>query len=234
MLRSSLNASRRLQPGKVKVNKKNKRTSIDHKQTEFSHMTNQSNDYNDIDANAHSQKGNRDEEKSSRRTNFYGFSKMFDVIMRNLRATRRSKQTYSKSCPVSIKSSPMHDPDVGNGRDERRNSFYSRDHSIQAAIAHCKKSSEITEALVDYMSNLRYTISLHGIRFNYKLLSQVDEDDYDTTEEFNEAEQPSWKNNNTKPEAYSFSNAQDKNRKINGQTKSKEPPKSESRNLNLS
>ncbi|KAI7729828.1 hypothetical protein M8C21_029431 [Ambrosia artemisiifolia] len=61
---------------------------------------------------------------------------------------------------------------------------------------------------------------------------QADEDDYDTTEEFYEAEQPSWKNNNTKVEAYNFSNAQDKNRIINGQTKSREPPRSESRNWN--
>lgn len=61
---------------------------------------------------------------------------------------------------------------------------------------------------------------------------QADEDDYDTTEEFYEAEQqPSWKNN-TKVESYNFSNAQDKNRRINGQAKSKEPPKSESRNSN--
>ncbi|PWA92150.1 ATP binding microtubule motor family protein [Artemisia annua] len=58
---------------------------------------------------------------------------------------------------------------------------------------------------------------------------QADEDDYDTTEEFYEPEQPSWKNN-TKVESYSFSNALDKNRRINGQTKSKEPPRSESRN----
>ncbi|MFS7992323.1 putative plus-end-directed kinesin ATPase [Helianthus anomalus] len=63
---------------------------------------------------------------------------------------------------------------------------------------------------------------------------QADEDDYDTTEEFYEPEQPSWKynNNNTKVEAYNFSNAQEKNRIINGQTKSREPPKSESRNWN--
>ncbi|XP_076887932.1 kinesin-like protein KIN-13B isoform X2 [Bidens hawaiensis] len=64
---------------------------------------------------------------------------------------------------------------------------------------------------------------------------QADEDDYDTTEEFYEPEpqQPSWKNNNTRTEAYNFSNAHDKNRRINGQTKSREPPpKSESRNLN--
>ncbi|PWA43723.1 hypothetical protein CTI12_AA533020 [Artemisia annua] len=66
-------------------------------------------------------------------------SKMLDVVMKNIGITRRSKQMGSKSCPVSIKSSPLHDPD-GNTRDERRNSFYSRDHSIQAAIAHCKKS----------------------------------------------------------------------------------------------
>ncbi|XP_022006122.1 kinesin-like protein KIN-13B isoform X2 [Helianthus annuus] len=63
---------------------------------------------------------------------------------------------------------------------------------------------------------------------------QADEDDYDTTEEFYEPEQPSWKynNNNYKVEAYNFSNAQEKNRIINGQTKSREPPKSESRNWN--
>ncbi|KAM0020239.1 putative plus-end-directed kinesin ATPase [Helianthus debilis subsp. tardiflorus] len=63
---------------------------------------------------------------------------------------------------------------------------------------------------------------------------QADEDDYDTTEEFYEPEQPSWKynNNNTKVEAYNFSNAQEKNKIINGQTKSREPPKSESRNWN--
>ncbi|XP_071691981.1 kinesin-like protein KIN-13B isoform X1 [Rutidosis leptorrhynchoides] len=63
---------------------------------------------------------------------------------------------------------------------------------------------------------------------------QADEDDYDTTEEFYEAEQqqPSWRNN-TKVESYNISNAQDKNRRINGQTKSKEPPpKAESRNWN--
>ncbi|KAK1416838.1 hypothetical protein QVD17_25955 [Tagetes erecta] len=61
---------------------------------------------------------------------------------------------------------------------------------------------------------------------------QAEEDDYDSAEEFYEAEQPSWKNNNTKVEPYSFSNAPDKNRRINGQTKSKDPPKSESRNWN--
>ncbi|KAL4589183.1 hypothetical protein LXL04_002088 [Taraxacum kok-saghyz] len=73
-----------------------------------------------------------------------------------------------------------------------------------------------------------------------------DEDDYDTTEELYETEQQqqqqqSWKsnnnnNNNMRSEAYSFSNVQDKNRKVNGQPKVKEqpppPPKSESRNWN--
>ncbi|KAF5785335.1 hypothetical protein HanXRQr2_Chr10g0427461 [Helianthus annuus] len=140
MLRSSLNASRRLHPpAKVKVNKKIQKTSTDHKQRDCSHMTNKSIDNNDIVEKTLSQSQNQEEQKSSKGMNFYGFSKMLDVIMKNLRMTRRSKQTYSKSCPVSIKSSPMHDPS-GNARDERRNSFYSRDHSIQAAIAHCKKS----------------------------------------------------------------------------------------------
>ncbi|XP_076917626.1 uncharacterized protein LOC143577782 [Bidens hawaiensis] len=141
MLRSSLNASRRLQPpAKVKVNKKNKRTSIDYKQRDYSHMTNKSSS-NNIVSNIFSQKQILEEEKSLKKVNFYSFSKMLDVIMKSIRTTRRSKHTYSKSCPASIKSSPMHDIDVGNARDERRNSFYSRDHSIQAAIAHCKKSS---------------------------------------------------------------------------------------------
>ncbi|KAJ0523643.1 putative plus-end-directed kinesin ATPase [Helianthus annuus] len=63
-------------------------------------------------------------------------------------------------------------------------------------------------------------------------LEQVEEDDYESAEEFYEAEQPSWKNNNSKVEPYSFSNAPDKNRRTNGQTKSKEPPKAESRNWN--
>lgn len=62
---------------------------------------------------------------------------------------------------------------------------------------------------------------------------QADEDDYDdTTEEFYEPEQPSWKNN-AKVEPYnSFSNAQDKNGRINGPSKLKEPTKFESRNRN--
>ncbi|XP_071716190.1 kinesin-like protein KIN-13B isoform X2 [Rutidosis leptorrhynchoides] len=55
----------------------------------------------------------------------------------------------------------------------------------------------------------------------------ANEDDYDTTEESYEAEQqPSWKN---KVESYNFSNVQDKNRRVNGQTKSNDPPKPESR-----
>ncbi|KAD6794597.1 hypothetical protein R6Q59_021431 [Mikania micrantha] len=61
---------------------------------------------------------------------------------------------------------------------------------------------------------------------------QADEDDYDSAEELYEVEQPSWKNNNTKFEPYSFVNAPDKNRRINGQAKSKDPPKSETRNWN--
>ncbi|KVH92968.1 Kinesin, motor domain-containing protein [Cynara cardunculus var. scolymus] len=60
---------------------------------------------------------------------------------------------------------------------------------------------------------------------------QADEDDYDTTEEFYETEQPSWKNN-AKAEAYGSLNGQDKSRRINVQTKLKEPPKPDSRNWN--
>ncbi|KAI7745050.1 hypothetical protein M8C21_002251 [Ambrosia artemisiifolia] len=61
---------------------------------------------------------------------------------------------------------------------------------------------------------------------------QVDEDEYESAEEFYEAEQPSWKNTNSKVEPYSYSNAPDKNRRTNGQTTSREPPKSETRNWN--
>ncbi|XP_059296770.1 uncharacterized protein LOC132049835 [Lycium ferocissimum] len=48
-----------------------------------------------------------------------------------------NKPNKSKSCPSSIKSSPMHSNIVCD--DEVRR-FYSRDNSVQAAIAHCKKS----------------------------------------------------------------------------------------------
>ncbi|KAD1722741.1 hypothetical protein E3N88_42394 [Mikania micrantha] len=140
MLRSSsLNASRRLQPAKVKIKVNKKSTSVDHKQTDCGHMIWKSSDNNDILANTHSQRRNH-RERSSRIMNFNGFIKMLGLIMRNVKTTRIPKQTDSKSCPVSIKSSPMHDPNTGNDCDERRNSFYLRDHSIQAAIAHCKKS----------------------------------------------------------------------------------------------
>ncbi|KAK4724616.1 hypothetical protein R3W88_027395 [Solanum pinnatisectum] len=47
-----------------------------------------------------------------------------------------NKHNSSKSCPSSIKSSPMHNNVCED--DVRR--FYSRDNSVQAAIAHCKKS----------------------------------------------------------------------------------------------
>ncbi|KAK9067757.1 hypothetical protein SSX86_011868 [Deinandra increscens subsp. villosa] len=139
ILRSSFIASHRLQEVKVKVNI-NKKASIDRKQIDYGHITTKSNDSNDIVVNTESQRRSSKEDKSSTRVKFKGFSKMLDVIMKNIKPTRRSKQASSKSCPVSIKSSPSHDPSAGNGGNERRNSSYSRDRSIQAAIAHCKKS----------------------------------------------------------------------------------------------
>ncbi|XP_009797935.1 uncharacterized protein LOC107820617 [Nicotiana tabacum] len=48
------------------------------------------------------------------------------------------KNSKSKSCPNSIKSSPMHSNN--NGYDDEVRRFYLRDNSVQAAIAHCKKS----------------------------------------------------------------------------------------------
>ncbi|CAN4126282.1 unnamed protein product [Withania somnifera] len=52
------------------------------------------------------------------------------------RALSTNKQNKSKSCPSSINSSPMH----SNVCDDEVRRFYSRDNSVQAAIAHCKKS----------------------------------------------------------------------------------------------
>lgn len=49
-----------------------------------------------------------------------------------------NKQNKSKSCPSSIKSSPMHNNNNVCDDDVRR--FCLRDNSVQAAIAHCKKS----------------------------------------------------------------------------------------------
>lgn len=57
---------------------------------------------------------------------------------------------------------------------------------------------------------------------------QADGEDYDASEEFCEPEKPSWKKN-VKVEAYSFS--EDKVRRVNGQTKWKEPAKLDSKSL---
>ncbi|XP_009606101.1 uncharacterized protein [Nicotiana tomentosiformis] len=54
------------------------------------------------------------------------------------RTSFANKHSKSKSCPSSIKSSPMHSNNISCGDEVRR--FYSRDNSVQAAIAHCKKS----------------------------------------------------------------------------------------------
>ncbi|KAK4377410.1 hypothetical protein RND71_003706 [Anisodus tanguticus] len=50
-----------------------------------------------------------------------------------------NQQNKSKSCPSSIKSSPMHN----NVCDDEVRKFYSRDNSVQAAIAHSLKSLPI-------------------------------------------------------------------------------------------
>lgn len=47
-----------------------------------------------------------------------------------------NKHNKSKSCPSSIKSSPIH----SNVCDDEVRRFYSKDNCVQAAIAHCKKS----------------------------------------------------------------------------------------------
>ncbi|OIS99944.1 PREDICTED: uncharacterized protein LOC109230388 [Nicotiana attenuata] len=54
------------------------------------------------------------------------------------RTSFANKHRKSKSCPNSIKSSPMHSNN--NSCDDEVRRFYPRDNSVQAAIAHCKKS----------------------------------------------------------------------------------------------
>lgn len=47
----------------------------------------------------------------------------------------------ARSCPSSIKSSPLHDNNNGRTtRSDYHNKLYARENSIQAAIAHCKSS----------------------------------------------------------------------------------------------
>lgn len=59
---------------------------------------------------------------------------------------------------------------------------------------------------------------------------QADGDDYDASEEFYEPVKPVWKKNG-KVDAYAFSSSEDKVRRTTSQTKWKEPPKSDFRNL---
>ncbi|KAL7582435.1 uncharacterized protein LOC111876128 isoform X1 [Lactuca sativa] len=114
------------------TNKVNKKIPMDNKPNKLG-IQRDSSDMVNTNSN---KKRNKQEEKSSKS----GFNKMFGGFMKNIGICRRSKHVGSKSCPVSIKSSPMHDNDVRDTCDERRNSFYLKDHSIQGAIAHCKKS----------------------------------------------------------------------------------------------
>ena len=56
---------------------------------------------------------------------------------------------------------------------------------------------------------------------------QTERDEFDVSEEFCEQEKPSWKNGRVEP--YHISHSEDKNRKVNGQTKWKEPSKFETK-----
>lgn len=91
---------------------------------------------------------NRDKSTSSSVAGIINFKAMRGVLDALVVRTRRyytsartgtlsvNKQNKSKSCPSSIKSSPMH----SNVCDDEVKRFYSRDNCVQAAIAHCKKS----------------------------------------------------------------------------------------------
>ncbi|KAL7222190.1 hypothetical protein ACSBR1_023991 [Camellia fascicularis] len=59
---------------------------------------------------------------------------------------------------------------------------------------------------------------------------QADRDEFDVSEEFQEPEKPLWKKNG-KVESYGISNSEDKVRKSIGQTKWKDPPKFDTKNL---
>lgn len=84
------------------------------------------------------------------------YSKLMNIngAMRGvLRAMSFSKLEIinnAKSCPSSIKSSPLHHPKYNDGSptttkpaDHHNYKLYTRDNSIQAAIAHCKTSFSI-------------------------------------------------------------------------------------------
>ncbi|CAL5439802.1 unnamed protein product [Camellia sinensis] len=58
----------------------------------------------------------------------------------------------------------------------------------------------------------------------------TDREEFDVSEEFQEPEKPLWKKNG-KVEAYSIPNLEDKVRRANGQTKWKDPPKFDAKNL---
>ncbi|XP_028089074.1 kinesin-like protein KIN-13B [Camellia sinensis] len=59
---------------------------------------------------------------------------------------------------------------------------------------------------------------------------QADRDEFDVSEEFQEPEKPLWKKNG-KVESYGISNSEDKVRRSIGQTKWKDPPKFDAKNL---
>ncbi|KAL7222717.1 hypothetical protein ACSBR1_024420 [Camellia fascicularis] len=59
---------------------------------------------------------------------------------------------------------------------------------------------------------------------------QADRDEFDVSEEFQEPEKPLWKKNE-KVESYGISNSEDKVRRSIGQTKWKDPPKFDTKNL---
>ncbi|MCD9645028.1 hypothetical protein HAX54_033670 [Datura stramonium] len=65
-------------------------------------------------------------------------SRYYTSARRGTTLYANNKHNKSKSCPSSIKSSPMHGNIVCDDDEVRR--FYLRDNSVQAAIAHCKRS----------------------------------------------------------------------------------------------
>lgn len=68
---------------------------------------------------------------------FDSITRMVEAVSKNIIGARGKTKLQSKSCPGSIKSSPIHQ----EGRSvSSENKIYARDNSVQAAIAHCKQS----------------------------------------------------------------------------------------------
>ncbi|KAF5932116.1 hypothetical protein HYC85_028287 [Camellia sinensis] len=99
------------------------------------------------------------------------------------------------------------------------------------------RGSKLTEVLRDSFVGDSRTVMISCIsptsgscEHTLNTLRYADREEFDVSEEFQEPEKPLWKKNG-KVEAYGISNLEDKVRRANGQTKWKDPPKFDTKNL---